>query len=367
MKPGFLGVAILLLAGCGSVIRQEFLDNGTKDFDFMDPDCGSRVVAVPREAVEVRYLGSGGVYIRWGDEAILIGPYFSRPGLVRPLLGNIAFDEARIAQGMAGHGEIRAILAGHSHFDHIGDVPFVVQKYAPKARVYLNDAGVHALAAYPDIEAVSFEKEHDQWISIDASIRFMPVPSDHAPQLCKWHHWPCTYADGPDQKKWTNPWAKEKLHALHGGNTFAFVIDLLGASERDVRYRIYYNDAASSPGKGIPRLDDGHPYDLAILCMASFDLVKNYPEAVLDALAPRHVLVSHYDDFFAKQSGSWSFVPLLTDAKANAFFSRLKKKLKAIAPPPQPPLNFVCGPQTELWSMPVPHWTLFFRPSKGKA
>jgi hypothetical protein len=68
VRRPFLGIAVLLLASRGSVIRQEFLDNGTRDFDFMDPDCGSRVVAVPRDAVEVRYLGSGGVYIRWGGE-----------------------------------------------------------------------------------------------------------------------------------------------------------------------------------------------------------------------------------------------------------------------------------------------------------
>lgn len=357
---------MLLLAGCGSVIRQEFLDNGTRDFDFMDPDCGSRVVALPREVVEIRYLGSGGVYIRWGGEAILVGPYFSRPGLVRPLLGNIAFDEARIAQGMAGLGEVRAILAGHSHFDHIGDLPTVVQTYAPKADVYLNDAGVSALAFYSDIHPVSFEKHHDSWIKISDAIRFMPVASDHAPQLCGWHHWPCAYADGP-VKKPLKEWKGTKLRALHGGNTFAFVIDLLGTSDKDVRYRIYYNDSASSPGKGIPQLHDGHPFDLAILCMASFAFVKDYPEGLLCALKPRHVLVSHYDDFFTRQSGRWSFAPLLTNAKAQEFFCRLKKKLTAIAPKPQPPINFVCGPQTALWSMPVPHWTLFFTPSKGKA
>lgn len=366
MKLLFLPMALLFLASCGSVIRQEFLDNGTRDFDFMDPDCGSRVVAVPRDAVEVRYLGSGGVYIRWGGEAILVGPYFSRPGLVRPLLGDVVFDEARIAEGMAGLGEVRAILAGHSHFDHIGDVPFVVRKYAPKARVYVNDAGVQALAAYTDIDTVPYEKNHDSWIQAGSAIRFMPVPSDHAPQLCGWHRWPCTYADGPIQKP-LKEWKGTKLRALHGGNTFAFVIDLLGERDDDVRYRIYYNDSASSPGKGIPQLHDGYPFDLAILCMASFHFVKDYPEALLGALAPRHVLVSHYDDFFAKQSGRWSFAPLLTDAKAHAFFSRLKKKLTAIAPQPQPPINFVCGPQTALWSMPVPRWTLFFTPSKGRA
>jgi hypothetical protein len=67
------------------------------------------------------------------------------------------------------------------------------------------------------------------------------------------------------------------------------VIDLLGTSDKDVRYRIYYNDSASSPGKGIPQLDDDHPFDLAILCMASFHFVKDYPEGLLCALKPRHL------------------------------------------------------------------------------
>ena len=367
MKRRLLPFALLLLAGCGSIIRNEFLDRGTKDFDFRDPDCGPSVVAVPRDAVEVRYLGSGGVYIRWGDDAILLGPYFSRPGnIVRPVTGRIAFDAARIGRGMEGIGEVRAILAGHSHFDHIGDVPFIVQRYAPNASVYVNDAGVTELTPYADIKAVSFEKNHDAWIKVGNAIRFMPVPSDHAPQLCGWHRWPCTYADGPPKRKWTD-WKNEKLSALRGGNTFAFVIDLLGTSEDDVRYRIYYNDAASSPGKGVPQLHDGRAYDLAILCMASFHLVTDYPEALLRALRPRHVLVSHYDDFFARQSGRYRFAPLLTNGRAGEFFGRLKDKLAKLAPQPEPPVNFVCGPHTALWSMPVPHWTIFFTPaSKGK-
>lgn len=364
------------VTGCGSIIRSGFLENGKADFDFRHPGCPAPAVP-PADSVEVRYLGSGGAYIRWGTDAILVGPYFSHAGnVVRAAFCKVRPDETRIREGMEGIdlSSVLAILVGHSHFDHIADVPSVVRDYVPDAPVYANDTGTRMLAAYPRIAASSYEEKRDQWIPIqrrdgsDSAIRFMPVLSAHAPQLCGRDGWPCKFADCSVDAPWTAEWNERRLASLCGGRTHAFVIDLLDEKREHVRYRIYYNDSPAPPGIGTPQpLADGHGYDLAILCMATFNHVARYPETLLDALKPRHVLISHYDDFFAKQSGQWRFAPLLSNRRANQFMTRLRKKLMKIAPRPGPPIDPVCGPKTALWSMPVPHWRLFFTPSTERS
>ena len=94
--------------------------------------------------------------------------------------------------------------------------------------------------------------------------------------------------------------------------------------------------------------------------MASHDNVRGYPQALLKALEPRHVLVSHYDDFFARTTASGHFAPLLTNASANRFMQRLADAVHEVKP--RTPSAIICGPSTERWSMPVPQWPLYFTP-----
>ena len=141
--------------------------------------------------MEIRYLGAAGLYLRWGEDSILLGPYFSNPDLVRVLLGHWGMDRAAIERGLAGVpvSEVEAIFAGHSHYDHIGDLPAVLAM-AEHARVFVNRSGVHALAPY------AAEPQHGARGPCERRgsgsrgahgerrpIRFFAVPSEHAPQV----------------------------------------------------------------------------------------------------------------------------------------------------------------------------------------
>ena len=341
----------------GSIIRREFLTNGDSDFDFRHPRCPAPP-APPPHSLEVRTLGAGGVAIRWRDDVLLFGPYFSRPGsVVAAQFARVRFDFDRIARGMApfAGARVRAVIVGHSHFDHIADVPMVVRLHAPDAPVWANQTGVNMLHPYLTANAV----RPNEWTPIPgAPFRFMAIPSAHAPQLCGLNQWPCTYAMGQVSDPWSTPWPARHYRELLCGKTHAFIVDLLN-DDQSVRYRIYYNDSAAQPPKGIPP-HELMPVDLAVICMASYHFIHDYPEVLLQALQPRHVVVSHFDDFFEAQDGAWTFVPLLTDGKANEFMRRMRDALRDAATPPRPPLTPVCGPMTERWSMPVPGWPLYF-------
>lgn len=336
---------LLLFAACaGSRV-------GT--FDFREPHCEP---ATHNSGLTVRYLGSGGIYINWKNEGLLIGPYFSHSGgPAQAVFGHVHFDKERIASGMPGVSGVRAILFGHSHFDHIGDLPMVARYLVESGPIYTNDSGVKVLGGYPDVQSRAISVEGKTSINVpNSSIRIRPIKWDHAPQLCAWRHLPCTYAFGEAQPQ-SREWEKVKLRDLRGGRTYAYVIELMDGN--DVAFRIFYNDAAGD--ERIAELPPAGNYDLAILCMASYDFVKGYPDALLERLKPHHVLISHYEDFFKKQKEhSWEFVRFLTDAKAKRFIERMEAKVVD----PHPPINRdFCGAKDERWSMPVPGETLVFR------
>jgi L-ascorbate metabolism protein UlaG (beta-lactamase superfamily) len=350
----------------GSIVPGDFTADG-KAFDFNNPQCQAAVTTPATDAVDVRYLGSGGIYLGWKGNAILLGPFFSNPSVTAAQFGHLHHDLDRIQQHMQAIAgvPIRAILTGHSHYDHIGDVPIVARQYAPQAKIYANSTGTRMLAAYSYLRGrLATIDEHTPIHITDAAgkeiVRIQAVISDHAPQLCSCRHWPCDFADCKVEQDWTTPFEQHKLREFCGGQTYAFVIDLLDGDK--IQYRIYYNDAAATAPLGIPSaaISAKHPFDLAILCMASYDFVKQYPSMLLVALKPRHVVLSHYEDFFSRSEGRWRFVPLLTDAKAARFLRELRDSHVVINP--LPPTNKVCGPSTSEWTMPVPAEQMLFRP-----
>jgi hypothetical protein len=64
-----------------------------------------------------------------------------------------------------------------------------------------------------------------------------------------------------------------------------------------VDFRIHYQDAAADaplgqPPPGTPRVD------VLIPCVASFHEADDQPGAIIRATRPRHILLSHWEDFF---------------------------------------------------------------------
>lgn len=344
-------VAAGLLAGCGGSVIPAKYAGGTA-FDLRTPHCQPQPPAPSGDVTAVRYLGSGGVAISRGHETILLGPYFSHAGnLVLAQVGFVHPDRKRIETGLQHitASEVRAILLGHSHFDHIGDVPYLGDAYA-NVPIYANETGaallsrhhLHAKAVHPG-----------QTFDVTPHIRVTVHQWDHAPQLCRASRFPCTYAKcsvPPIDTTLDNMLMRD----VCGGDTYAYVIEMRGRPGA-APFRIYYNDAAAGSNAPLPPAGQ---YDLAIICMASYDLVDGYPQNLLARLQPRHVLISHYEDFFRRTGSSWTFPPMLSDAKAEEFMRRLAESVAATSP--VTPAACFCGVATSHWSMPMPDETLYF-------
>jgi len=338
MKRLPFAALLLWLAGCGSVM------DGF-DFDKPHPDCPHNDGS--NEALQVRYLGTGGVYLEWKNEGMLIGPFFSNPGMLRTYFwGNIRPNERLIRDGLKDVKNVRAIFVGHSHYDHLGDLPTVASRY-PNAEIYVNESGVKVLPR--SLGATPYEKGDP--IPVGNAFTVTAVKSDHAPQLCRWRHFPCTFAWKPLDHELKGKWTDHNWRDLRLGNPHAFIIDLKGTN-----FRIYYNDSAVRP-EVVANLPD-QPVDLAIITVASFDKVKDYPAVLLQRIKPRHVLLSHYENFFREYDGHFRFAPLLTDRKAKTFTDSVSI---TDGHPPENEATF-CGARGRGWSAPVPGQALYFKP-----
>jgi hypothetical protein len=351
-------LAALVLAGCGHVIQPDLAPNW-KGFDFKKPPCELSPRPEPAaDHVALRYLGGGGLYIEWQGTALLMSPFFSNPGALRVQFGHLSSDTEAVRRGLEAMDltRVHAIAAGHSHYDHLGDLPSVAETYAPTARIYVNGAGFNALAPLAPLagRVVSLEgEEGNDWIwlrDVDGDrepVRFRKVESEHAPQFFHYR-----FAAGSIDQPWTEDWRRQRTRNLRGGTTYAFVIELLSQDLQEVRFRMYYQDSANPEGKGLPSFEaiDKHGFDLAVLCMASYQFVVHHPEYILGGLHPRHVLVTHYEDFFRNTRKSARFVFPLSNGAADRFLRRMKSSLPQ--QDLQGPDGTVCGPSAPGWTMP---------------
>jgi L-ascorbate metabolism protein UlaG (beta-lactamase superfamily) len=343
----FVLAAAMFLAGCGHIIPAELTGTGTQ-FDFARHDCHPRQDADPGK-VEVRTLGSGGALIRWRGESLLLGASFSNPGPLRAYVWRGRANDAAIDGALHGAGNIRAVFAGHSHYDHIGDLPAVAARF-PDAKIYLNSSGVNIVAG-EHLENVQKPIRGGDTIPVGSAFRVRAIASGHAPQLCRWSGFPCTYAPHGVEKKRTAPMNRQRLRTMRGGDALAFDIELLG-ERGETRFRIYYNDSAASSPLG----QTTGPFDLAILTMAQWRWVRDYPRDLLLTLQPRHVLVSHWDYFFRAATENSKFVPRL---HADGFL-RIVKQL--VPESDATPTNPVCGVTTKRYTMAVLGSSLLFNP-----
>ncbi|HKW49258.1 MAG TPA: MBL fold metallo-hydrolase [Gemmatimonadaceae bacterium] len=284
--------------------------------------------------VQFTYLGVGGFLIRAGDEAVITAPSFSHPALMAvatPFWPIHSDSEAvdrelhrYLGASLAPLAHVHAILIGHSHYDHLMDVPLVARHYLPDATIYgtlttkrilMGDASMRAHASridslFPADSVVASAWHVGRWIYLsNRRLRFMAVQSSHAPN---W--WFITMA---------------RCHAKHDrtslprtawgwclGEPVSYVIDLLDESAKPV-FRIFYQDAATQPlDVVLPPFTgaDQRPVDVAIVCAGNFKKVPDYPTLLLAALRPRHVILGHWEDFFHDQGDAPSPVRL-TDTK----------------------------------------------------
>src|SRR5262249_1741861 len=78
------------------------------------------------EPLQVRFVGVAGFLLERGGESILTAPLFTRPSMIEvstgiPVTANGALTDAALSPAMLAN--VRAIVTGHAHYDHLLDTP----------------------------------------------------------------------------------------------------------------------------------------------------------------------------------------------------------------------------------------------------
>lgn len=308
------------------------------------------------EVVRVKFLGVGGFAIRRGDDAILTAPLYSNPSLGEVLGARLTSKANRIEQFHPAVPNVKAILVGHAHYDHLMDVPQVWEK-TPQATIYGNRSMENILAGYaspgettqpfPVVPAdkvvalndnnhnvvdyrmcAAAEKQprfcaqatngEGAWLPVPQSrVRIRALCSTHPPQFLRLVHlWKgCVASPRRTPPGRTEDWKE--------GDTFVYLIDFLGSDGRTPVFRIYYQDAPTGRQVGHvpPQLLDEKAVDLALLCVGSFESVDD-PASIVKAIQPRYVILGHWEDFFRPQDKRLNAIPF---ADVKAFLKKVEE------------------------------------------
>ncbi len=237
--------------------------------------CSSPAPAHPRAArapIELTYLGVAGWQITDGTSTVLVDPFFSRQPF--PADGAaILSDPAAIA----AHAPARAdlIVVGHSHFDHVLDVPAVAARTG--AQIMGSESTTHyAHAAGIALDRLIPIKGGEDYQLGAISVRV--IPSLHSALGGK-HVFSASHTIAADVKP---PLTAD---GFGEGGTFAYLIRIGG-------HEVLVLDTANFIERELEGL---HP-DVAIVAPGARQEIHDYACRLMRVLGrPPLVLATHFD------------------------------------------------------------------------
>ena len=336
---------------------------------------------VPAGVAVLHYYGAGGWGIRWGQTYILAAPYFTNHSIARlaaskaTSMVSITPDVAEVRAGFAGTPvqSTLAILIGHGHIDHAGDVPayFADGLIAGKPTLVADRSTVNLLAALAPrlgcIAAIDYDNETASNAHCPLNnVRITPIHHAHAPHVQVAGVDVAAYGGFVQEPQPALPTTAAEYKV---GNTWAFLIDFLDDNGA-IALRIHYVDAASSPPHGLANspIAGERDVDVHIACVPGYELSEGYPDALLRHHRARFVLAGHWEDFFEPRSEPLKPLTQVLDTerierflqivdtvvKPTAGAGPINKPAQDCAPPRR------CGPRSASWALPIPGETFHF-------
>jgi L-ascorbate metabolism protein UlaG (beta-lactamase superfamily) len=255
------------------------------------------------EPLHVVYLGSGGWILEHAGTTLLTGPLFTNPGFFTTGLLPIRSDTATVDRYMSRYdvSSALAILVGHAHYDHLMDVPRVAKEHAPSARIVGSRTVANTLGTWSGLadrvdlvdDSAGDQVTVGRWLRYGDRLRVMALRSFHAPHFDGY-----TLYQGAREKPLEEEpaWATDWLD----GETYAFLIDFMAGPD-SIAFRVYYQDAVAPPPAGFAPTQtiEERAVDVALIVPATFDQVDWHPEALVENLDPKRVILGHWEDFFS--------------------------------------------------------------------
>lgn len=239
--------------------------------------------------VRVKWLGTAGFAITHGAHTILIDPYVTRASLARCIALPLAPDPHAIRR-YAPRAD--AIVVGHTHFDHVLDVPLIARLTG--AKVF----GSRSAATLCRAHGVAEDKVEDVEPTGEAIVREVGpfrlrfVPSAHSRFAFGRVPFPGDIADCDD--------VALRTEQYRCGAVFGVEITVAGRT-------LYHLGSAELVDAKL----EARNVDLLLMCVAGWTSSKDLPERVARKLSPAAVLLSHWDDFFRPMDRGAHILPAM--------------------------------------------------------
>ena len=109
-------------------------------------------MAIPQEKTgqlypEMRWLGVAGIELRVNKQILVIDPFVTRPPIRRMWLGRVHSDAA-LAAATVPHSDF--VLVTHAHWDHVMDVPAVIEQTRATAYGSTNTCRLLTILGVPE-------------------------------------------------------------------------------------------------------------------------------------------------------------------------------------------------------------------------
>ena len=278
-----------LLTGCGGRLRRFPFSTGAGSGD----------------GLAITYFSVGCFLLEWRGLAVLTDPFFSHLSFVDVAIGAIASDPEQVDPYLHQLGAVQAVLVGHSHYDHVLDLPYIASSLQPGADVFGSQTLVHTLAplalplAFHPVNQLAATPEHSgQWqVSAGGRVRVLPIASGHPNNYAFIHLW----TDRLTEDRATEP---TRAADYQEGETFAFLVDFLDDAE--IVHRVYVETSSRGYPDGFfpPEILAERPVDVALLAMDCANIEARGHDSIIDFLQPPTVIFCHWERFFRRKDRS---------------------------------------------------------------
>ena len=253
------------------------------------------------KGLEVDFYGVTCFRLQWHDTAVLVDPFWTYLPLLQVGLGRSTPDPKQVDPYIDQLSQVESVLVGHSHYDHVLDLPYVAPHLQPDTTVFCNQTLVHTLAPmrlplrYQAMnDHAANEREDGQWFSTNrGKVRIMAISSGHPNNYAFFHMW-------PRQIKRDRTKAPTRASHFQEGITLAFLVDFLKADGTTIAHRVYVQTSSRGYPDGFfpPNLLDERGVDVALLGMDCANIEARGSRSIIDFIQPRTVLFCHWENFF---------------------------------------------------------------------
>jgi L-ascorbate metabolism protein UlaG (beta-lactamase superfamily) len=257
-----------------------------------------------RKVLRVQWLGTAAYMIQFGDQAILTDPFFTHQSLSRIWLGGtIKSNPTLVSNALANLPIPQAIFVSHSHYDHLLDAAQCLKHPGWGAvPIHASPSTRNLLAGYGPEFTNSWRATvtGGAWQPIAPGIRYKAILARHGRQVPLL---PLLYSGCLTEPRGTPP---RRASHFKVGDSYAFIFEF---SDEQSTNTVYFVGAAHGREDGFPD-PTVENVDIAILCVPTWKLSRGYPRNIIGRTRPKHIVASHYDNFFQTNGKPVEVVPL---------------------------------------------------------